>query len=108
MKSTHNHAWIPAQVLSIMAPIWVPFLYITALIVGMLMFSRYLRRQKAGKSAVSRNIAVEANVTLHQPKSLQQNHGSPRIKRETSTSRSSKPTHQQKKRSSCPLSSAEP
>lgn len=32
-----------------MTSIWVPFAYITVLIGGMLMFSRYLRRQKQGK-----------------------------------------------------------
>ncbi|KAJ9100067.1 hypothetical protein QFC19_005747 [Naganishia cerealis] len=36
-----------------MTSIWVPFAYVTVLVGGMLMFSRYLRRQKQGKSAAS-------------------------------------------------------
>ena len=40
----------PSRLRFTMAPIWVPFLYIGALIMGMLTFSRYLRRQKQGES----------------------------------------------------------
>jgi translocation protein SEC66 len=45
-----------------MAPIWVPFLYIGALIMGMLTFSRYLRRQKQGKSNASTKHRSELTI----------------------------------------------
>ncbi|GHJ85317.1 hypothetical protein NliqN6_1719 [Naganishia liquefaciens] len=48
-----------------MAPIWVPFLYIGALIMGMLTFSRYLRRQKQAKIS-----ATEPWFPTHQARDL--------------------------------------